>query len=73
MNISRTALYDISIVIPTLNEEKTIEEVVINSRTHGDVLVINDGSSDNTSTLAKKDIKRMVEEARKCAQVHFLY
>ena len=44
----------ILIVIPALNEEETIEKVIINSKCYGDVLVVDDGSTDDTSTLAKK-------------------
>ena len=41
------------IVIPAYNEDSTISKVVKNCKQYGDVLVINDGSEDNTATLAK--------------------
>ena len=61
MNISRTALYDISIVIPTLNEEKTIGKLIkkikseIKSIKMKLCIVISDnGSIDKTLQIAKK-------------------
>jgi glycosyltransferase involved in cell wall biosynthesis len=41
------------IIIPSYNEEKAIESVVKESLNYSDVLVIDDGSSDLTSELAK--------------------
>ena len=41
------------IVIPALNEEKTIEFVVTGASQFADVLVVDDGSSDDTGALAK--------------------
>ena len=45
---------DIAIVIPAFNEEKTIYFVVEKSLKYGDVIVINDGSTDRTEYIAKK-------------------
>ena len=42
------------IVIPAFNEEKAIGEIIQKSLQYGDVLVIDDGSSDNTYEIAKK-------------------
>lgn len=45
------------IIIPALNEEKTIAQVIEDTRKHvpfADVLVINDGSTDRTADIAKK-------------------
>ena len=42
------------IVIPALNEEKTIVEVVRSVRPYGEVIVVDDGSSDATAALAKR-------------------
>ena len=42
------------IIIPAHNEEKTIANVVKESRKYGDVLVIDDYSSDHTALIAKK-------------------
>lgn len=39
-------------IIPAYNEEKTIEKVVKGVKEYSDVLVVNDGSIDHTSTLA---------------------
>ncbi len=41
------------IIIPAYNEEKAIESVVKESLNYSDVLVVDDGSSDLTSKLAK--------------------
>jgi glycosyltransferase involved in cell wall biosynthesis len=40
-------------IIPAYNEEKTIEKVVKGVKTYSDVLVVDDGSSDQTSSLAE--------------------
>ncbi|BDZ70343.1 glycosyltransferase family 2 protein [Methanobacterium petrolearium] len=40
-------------IIPAYNEEKTIEEVVKRAKKYTDVLVVDDGSTDETSSLAK--------------------
>ena len=45
---------DCIIVIPAFNEENTIEKVILNSKVYGDVVIINDGSSDNTIKISKK-------------------
>ena len=47
INIKNTA-----ILIPALNEELTIEKVVFNSHKIGVPIVIDDGSTDSTATLA---------------------
>ncbi|MFM8001213.1 MAG: glycosyltransferase, partial [Actinomycetota bacterium] len=42
------------VLVPALNEQATIAEVVRSIRDHGlNVVVINDGSSDQTAELAK--------------------
>ena len=47
-----------AIIIPAYNEEKTIRKVVQESSLYGNVIVINDGSNDNTlSILQKLDCK----------------
>lgn len=42
----------LGIVIPALNEEVTIARVVAGARSHGVVIVVDDGSTDRTSALA---------------------
>lgn len=44
---------NICIVIPAYNEEKTINKVVESCILHGKVLVINDGSTDKTKSIAR--------------------
>ena len=38
----------IGIVIPARNEEKTIKKVIVSLKKYGDVLVVDDSSSDKT-------------------------
>jgi len=49
MNKLKTA-----IVIPAYNENSTISTVVKKAKKYGDVIVVDDGSSDNTEKLAEK-------------------
>ena len=44
---------DILIVIPAYNEELTIGSVVALAKKYGDVLVVDDGSMDRASDIAK--------------------
>ena len=41
-------------IIPAYNEEKTIAKVVEAVKYYSDVVVVDDGSTDQTSTLAAK-------------------
>jgi glycosyltransferase involved in cell wall biosynthesis len=41
------------IVIPAFNEEQSVEIVALNCKRYGDVLVVDDGSTDRTAELAK--------------------
>ncbi|MDC2978516.1 glycosyltransferase family 2 protein [Pelagibacteraceae bacterium] len=45
--------YKIAILIPAYNEEKTIEKVISKVSLYGDVIVVDDGSNDNTFNIAK--------------------
>ncbi len=42
------------ILIPAFNEAATIEDVVLGARAHGAVLVVDDGSADDTATRAAR-------------------
>ena len=42
----------VALVVPAFNEEDTICKVVANAKPYGDVIVVNDGSSDQTSMRA---------------------
>ena len=44
---------DLAIVIPVFNEEKTIDTVLANIKNKGDVILIDDNSTDSTYSLAK--------------------
>ena len=59
---------DLSVIIPALNEEKNIEEAITGVleslkkfKISGEIIVINDGSMDNTSFLIEKKIKDFPE------------
>jgi glycosyltransferase involved in cell wall biosynthesis len=43
---------DVGVVIPALNEERTIAVVVLAARAHGRVFVVDDGSTDSTAEYA---------------------
>lgn len=44
---------DVAIIIPAFNEEKSIFFVIKKSLKYGDVIVINDGSNDNTKIISE--------------------
>lgn len=46
------ATHRVMIGIPALNEEKHIREVVIKAKAHGRVVVVDDGSTDDTALIA---------------------
>ena len=46
--------FEVAIVIPAFNEEDTIEAVVSSISNYGTAIVIDDGSTDNTSQRAEK-------------------
>lgn len=50
-------LPNVIVIIPAYNEEKTIDSVINNIKSNKDVdiLVVNDGSSDRTSLIAKNN------------------
>jgi glycosyltransferase involved in cell wall biosynthesis len=45
---------DLGIVIPAFNESRIISEVITSSRRFGTVIVVDDGSNDDTTEVAKK-------------------
>jgi len=52
---SKTPTYKIIAVIPAFNEAEKIKEVIDKTKKHvSEVIVVNDGSSDNTSELASQ-------------------
>ena len=63
---------NLTILIPALNEEKTIELVVKKANTflkenkiNGEVLVINNGSNDRTKEIAVQNGARVEDESKK--------
>jgi len=56
----------VSVVIPALNEEKTVAEVVEGALRFADeVIVVDDGSTDRTAELAKRAGARVVRHRRR--------
>ena len=49
--------YDLTVIIPTHNDEKYIErciESVLNNKCKIQIIVVNDGSTDNTKKILEK-------------------
>jgi len=46
--------FKIIFVIPAYNEEKTISDVISSLKSYGQILIVDDGSTDQTSFIAKK-------------------
>ena len=44
----------VCIIIPAFNEELSVGKVIFESKNYGDIVVINDGSTDKTSAISKK-------------------
>ena len=44
----------LAIVIPAFNEASTIKDVILNAQTYGDVIVIDDASTDLTYDISTK-------------------
>ena len=45
---------NIIFLIPAFNEEKNLKMVIFQFKKHGAILVVNDGSTDDTEKIAKK-------------------
>ena len=57
--------FDISVIIPALNEEKNIQDAIYNTlqgledyEINGEIIVVNDGSTDKTGELVKEIMKK---------------
>ena len=57
---------DVAVVIPSFNEEKTIGSVLAKMDPVWDVIVIDDGSQDNTAEVAKVAGAQVVRHDRNC-------
>ena len=44
-------------LIPAFNEEKNLKKVILQFKKYGSIFVINDGSTDKTEEIAKKNSK----------------
>jgi glycosyltransferase involved in cell wall biosynthesis len=58
----------VSIIVPAYNEEKTIREVVLKARKYGEVIVVDDGSTDGTATLAREAGATVISHSRNFGQ-----
>ena len=45
---------DLLILIPAFNEGKTIQEIIKKTKKYGDILIVDDGSKDETVKNSKK-------------------
>ena len=56
---------NVSIIIPCYNEEKTIKEIVSTVKKYltenDEIIVIDDCSSDNTLSILKNDLKKIID------------
>lgn len=57
--------FDVSVIIPALNEEKNIQDAIYNTlqgledhEINGEIIVVNDGSTDKTGELVKEIMKK---------------
>ena len=55
---------DLAIIIPAFNEEDTISKIVKESLKFGDVIVINDGSTDKTKLIANNSGAIVLDNAK---------
>ena len=64
---SATPDYDtslVSIVIPALNEERTIQNIIERAKNFGEVIVVDDGSRDRTRQLAEDTGVKVISHQR---------
>jgi poly-beta-1,6-N-acetyl-D-glucosamine synthase len=66
----------ISVIVPAWNEEvgivKTIKSIVTNGYPHTELIIVNDGSTDNTETVVKSYLKELRKSKPK-SPVHIKY
>lgn len=57
---------NVSVIIPCYNEEKTIKEIVVNVKKYlnenDEIIVVDDGSTDNSQLILKEDLKNIVDK-----------
>ncbi len=69
---TRTTKYDVSVVLPCLNEEETVAECVRKAKAwfrragvHGEVIVVDNGSTDRSREEAERAGARIIDEPRR--------
>ena len=69
---TKTTKYDVSVVLPCLNEEETVAECVRKAKTwfrragvRGEVIVVDNGSTDRSREEAQRAGARVIEEPRR--------
>ena len=56
--------HNICFIIPAFNEEKRISKIILNLRKLGEVIVIDDFSSDKTNLIAKKSGAKVIKQKK---------
>jgi glycosyltransferase involved in cell wall biosynthesis len=72
ISATQTTKYDVSVVLPCLNEEETVAECVRKAKTwfrragvHGEVVVVDNGSTDRSREEAERAGARVIDEPRR--------
>jgi glycosyltransferase involved in cell wall biosynthesis len=65
--------HNICFIIPAFNEEKRISKIILNLRKLGEVIVIDDFSSDKTNLIAKKSGAKVIKQKKNYGYDHALY
>ena len=70
--MSKVKLYELTILMPCLNEEKTLQECILKAKKFlksknilGEILISDNGSVDNSVKIARKNNVRVVNTSNK--------